>query len=229
MTPQPNAQARNAAGGGSGFWIPLAMLGILLLILLGLMAWAGMTGQRLDLGLRRGPARLPIIGTVPEFSLVDTEGRSITREDFRGRLWVVDFIFTRCGGTCPQMSSRMSGLSTALAGFTQLAPPPIAVSISVDPEWDTPDVLKRYGEAYGARPGRWMLLTGRREAIQRLARDGFRLGVQEGMESEVEPIIHSQSFVLVDAQGRIRGYYDGTDPQAIYRLLADLALLQRKG
>lgn len=100
------------------------------------------------------------------------------------------------------------------------------VSITVDPERDTPEVLARFAAGYGADPKRWYFLTGDNEAIQQLANKGFRLSAATG-GAEDEPIIHSNRFVLVDRQARIRGYYDGTDEEAVLGLLSDLKNLWR--
>ena len=99
------------------------------------------------------------------------------------------------------------------------------VSFTVDPDHDTPSVLASYASHYGAQPGRWRFVTGRREAISALAQDGFRLGVGEAEGTPAEPITHSVRLVLIDQQGRLRGYYDATDPEAVNRLTRDVKRL----
>ena len=147
-------------------------------------------------------SRLPVLGEVPAFSLVDQAGRPVTSQTLRGQVWIADFIFTRCAGQCPMMSEQMAGLAQSLGRL-----PVQCVSFSVDPAYDRPEVLSAYAARYHADPARWRLLTGEPEAIRRLCQDGFKLSMADG-GSPQEPVVHSRRFVLVDRQGRIRGYFD---------------------
>ncbi|MEM8931303.1 MAG: SCO family protein [Acidobacteriota bacterium] len=169
---------------------------------------------------------LPILAEVPEFTLIDQRGTSIDRQALRGRPWVADFIFTRCPGICPTLTRRMVDLAADLpADRVRL------VSVSVDPEHDTPDVLRAYAERHDAGEN-WHFLTGPTATIYPLIRDGFLLSVDpapptpEGVEV-IEPIVHSNRFVLVDAVGQIRGYYNAFDSADLERLRNDAALLLR--
>lgn len=176
-------------------------------------------------------------GEIPAFSLIERSGRTVTRDDLIGRFWVADFIFTRCTGVCPILTSRMAALGTALAarpGGDQVR----LVSFSVDPSWDTPEVLRRHAEnATGALPPeRWLFLTGTPDQLHRLVRDGFHLSVAErapepgavlGGASDL--ITHSDRFVVVDPTGKIRGYYHGTEEESIEKLTGDLIQLMDKG
>lgn len=165
--------------------------------------------------------QLPIYGAVPEFSLVAEDGRAVTRSDWFGKVAVVDFIFTYCAGTCPIMSTQMSKLQSVFAGSDAVR----FVSITVDPERDTPEVLQEYAKQYDAKLHQWMFLTGEKSVIYQLSRNGFRLGVAEEEGSEEEPIIHSLKFVLLDRQSRIRGYYDGTEDESVQQLIVDMRTL----
>jgi len=185
---------------------------------------------RLLLGSGR-PAELPVYGRVPPFALVERSGRPLTADDLAGAPWVADFIFTRCGGMCP-------ALTTTLAALLRRLPPPAAerlraVTFTVDPTRDDPQTLQRYANGFGADPTRWLFVTGDRDEVERLIRDGFRLSIAElppgERERSPEPITHSDRFALVDAQLRIRGYYHGTDPDDVARLEHDLALLTGAG
>ena len=168
------------------------------------------------------PAALPVYGEVPAFAGVNAEGRAMDLRDLRGGVWVADFIFTRCAGQCPMMSERMAALQRTFDGM-----PVRLLSFSVDPAHDTSAALAAYGVRYGARPGRWDLLTGDPDAIARLAQDGFRLAIADGGPPQ-EPIVHSVRLVLVDQRGRIRGYYDATDAAAVARLQRDARSLARR-
>jgi protein SCO1 len=161
------------------------------------------------------------ISYVPDFTLQNQFGNETSLEDFRGYYWIVNFIFTRCAGVCPVMTFQMARLHDSI-------PPeyPVRfVSISVDPERDTPDVLYLYAEDAGADHARWTFLTGYTEEIYTLSRQGFLLGVDAEGGTLKEPIMHSQRFVLVDPDGAIRGYYDGFDDADIDNLREDVITL----
>lgn len=170
---------------------------------------------------------LPILTTIPEFSLTERSGQSFGLSDLRGKIWVADFIFTNCAGTCPIMTTAMTDVQKmALAENLDDVK---LVSITVDPERDSLEVLQQFADAYGALKGRWYFLTGDGAAIQQLANQGFLLSAATSTNgSAEEPIIHSNRFVLVDRQGRIRGYYDGTDEVSMKLLLKDLKKLYRE-
>jgi protein SCO1/2 len=171
---------------------------------------------------RRAPP--PVLGQVPAFDLVERSGRALRADDLRGRPWVADFIFTRCAGACPAMTARMAALRRE-------APEDVVmVSFTVDPAHDTPETLARYAERSGAGSG-WLFVTGDRDALYRLAIEGFKLGVQEvPPQEQVDgtdgPFLHSSHFVLVDRAHRVRGYYDSTDAEALGRLRRDLSAVR---
>jgi protein SCO1/2 len=168
---------------------------------------------------------LPLLGTIPAFSLLDQHGQSFDATRLAERIWVADFIFTRCAGQCLAMAAQMEMLQQRLGGAEDV----VLVSFSVDPEYDAPEVLSRYAAERHAQADRWIFLTGDRAVIFRLSRDGFRLGVAETGGTEAEPILHSTRLVLVDGAGRIRGYYDGTDPSSVEQVLASIERLRRGG
>jgi cytochrome oxidase Cu insertion factor (SCO1/SenC/PrrC family) len=151
-------------------------------------------------------------GSVPDFSLVESSGRTVTLRDLQGKVWVADFIFTSCAGMCPMMSGEMQKLAQTLPREVSF------VSFTVDPARDTPAVLAEYGKKFGADGRRWMFLTGKRQAIYDLSINGFKLGVDDQQGTEAEPITHSSRFVLVDRAGKIRGYYSGTEEADLTRL-----------
>jgi protein SCO1/2 len=173
------------------------------------------SGNSLD-GLRQ-------YGSVPEFSLVERSNKKIGLSDLRGKVWVADFIYTRCTDTCPLQTADMAKLQEAWTNAADLK----LVSFSVDPERDTPAVLSQYADRFKADAQRWLFLTGGKEEIAGLVGDGFRLAAQPapGGVAESGVIMHSPRFVLVDRQAKIRGYYDNRDPDAMRRLKNDVATL----
>ena len=158
---------------------------------------------------------LPNYYPLPDFALTDQTGKPVTLRDLAGKVWVADFIFTNCGGTCPLMTDKMRKLQEAL-------PPDIhLVSFTVDPSRDTPKVLAAYAQEHSANRDRWLFLTGDKEALYDICVRGFRLPLDAEGGTPAEPIAHSTRFVLVDKQGEIRGYYSGTEEQELRRLAAD--------
>lgn len=195
-------------------------------VFFGILAALGLVAAATGLALRRDrPADLPVLGTVPPFTLVERSGGTATLADLRGRPWVAGFIFTRCAGICPAMTARMKDLRAA-------QPAVDLVSFSVDPDHDTPEALQAYARQHGIGD-RWLLLTGTAAALHALARDGFRLAAAAVPKEEQQaggdgPFLHSSRLVLVDGEARIRGYYDSADAEALAALRRDLAgLLQR--
>lgn len=165
---------------------------------------------------------LPSLGTVPNFALVNQDAQPFGSAQLTGKIWIADFIFTTCPGPCPIISTRMSELQRPLEKSDVHL-----VSFTVDPEKDTPEVLRAYADKLRKQPLRWDFLTGPRDAIHSLSRDGFKLGLSEGAEEDGGPI-HTTRFVLVDRRGTIRGYYDALAPDAVTKLLADTNHLLRQ-
>jgi protein SCO1/2 len=161
-------------------------------------------------------------GTVPAFQLTNQNGQSFGSAQLTGKIWIADFIYTTCPGPCPMISSRMSELQKPLEKTDVHL-----VSFSVDPEKDTPEVLRGYAQKLQAESGRWDFLTGTKSAIYRLSHDGFKLAVSDGSDAQGIPV-HSTRMVLVDRHAQIRGYYDATEPEAITKLLADTNHLLRE-
>ena len=165
---------------------------------------------------------IPAYGSVPHFTLTNQEGQSFGSAQLAGKIWIADFIFTTCPGPCPMISTRMSELQRPLEKSDVHL-----VSVTVDPEKDTPAVLREYSERLHAQPGRWDFLTGSREAIYDLSRNGFKLGISDGAGENGTPV-HSTRMILVDRRGTIRGYYDGLEPDTVTKLLADTTHLLRE-
>jgi protein SCO1/2 len=168
---------------------------------------------------------LPLLAELPAFSLVDEQGQPFGREEMLGRVWIADFVFTSCADACPKLQAKMRRLQD------RLLPPEQGgnlglLSISVDPERDTPAKLRQYAEIFGARPALWKHLTGPEREVERTVVKGFRIAMakmpaplKEGeVRAEAFEIMHGERLVLVDRLGRIRGYYEADDQD---RLLHD--------
>ena len=178
-----------------------------------------------------GPA-LPVLGQLPEFTLLESGGRTAGSADLKGAIWVADFIFTRCTGICPVLTSAMGALHHELAGH-RLGGVRL-VSFTVDPLHDRPDVLKAYAASHKAPTDKaptddWWFLTGDRATIHALVRDGFRLAVADAppgsTPAEGELVTHSDRLVLIDGELRVRGYYHGTEEGAVAQVIADIERL----
>ena len=161
-------------------------------------------------------------GKLPSFQLTNQNGQAFGSGQLAGKIWIADFIYTTCPGPCPMISSRMSELQKPLENSDVHL-----VSFSVDPEKDTPAVLRDYAAKLQAQPGRWDFLTGSKSAIYKLSHDGFKLAVSDGSAEQGLPI-HSTRMVLVDRRGQIRGYYDAVEADAITNLVADTNHLLRE-
>lgn len=166
------------------------------------------------------PRELPVLGEVPQFDLTDQDGNPFQREALDGKVWVATFIFTRCNLTCPLQTKAFSQLQTSLRSKKELDNVNL-VSFTVDPEFDTPEVLAKYGRNAGANFKNWHFLTGDRGELWDLSKDGFKMDVQSGRD-ETTLISHSQNFILVDHESKIRGYYAGLNAQANAKLLQDI-------
>jgi len=161
---------------------------------------------------------LPVLVQLPSFLLTERSQRPIGLNDLKGSVWVADFIFTRCPGPCPLMSSRMAKLQETFKEEVSLK----LVSITVDPEYDTAQVLSAYANLFQARADRWFFLTGEKSKIHELAQSGFLVG---GVQ---DVTVHSTRFILVDRQGRVRGYYDSRGDEDILKLIHDARILLRE-
>ena len=219
-----------------------SVLGLAAVAAAAVVSWRG-TGAWQAGSKERPLEGLQVFWAVPEFSLVERSGRPVTLADLRGKVWIASFVYTECKETCPLQTAHMAQLQRDLAGERDLR----FVSITVDPKHDTPAVLSEYAKRYGADPDRWLFLTGDKRAIYRLAKEGFRLSVADpddqaqgvipwpfgarpayGTHGSKGIVIHSSRLVLVDREARTRGYYDGTDPEAMKRLGRDVRTLLGK-
>lgn len=161
---------------------------------------------------------LPVIGNIPDFEFVNSEGETITLTSLKGKVWVADFIFTTCNMACPIMTGNMNIIHKKYKQNDDVR----LVSISVYPEYDTPEVLTKYASQYNANTDRWYFLTGEESTVQEVIKDGFKIGDYEDI------IFHSEKFALVDRSGMIRAYYNGMKTEDMKKLKKDINSLLKE-
>ena len=157
---------------------------------------------------------------IPFFEFVSHEEKVKGRADMEGKITIVDFFFTSCPSICPVMSSEMERVNDAFRNRDEVQ----IFSITIDPDYDTTEVLREYAERHNAIPGKWHFLTGDKAEIYELARCGFILPTIDGYGIP-DDFVHSDKFVLVDELGRIRGYYSGTNREEVDRLILETKIL----
>ncbi|GEJ56784.1 hypothetical protein AMYX_15250 [Anaeromyxobacter diazotrophicus] len=173
------------------------------------------------------PPPLPVLGEVPRFELTSEQGRAFGSPELEGHVWIASFVFTRCDTICPAITSTMARVQSRARN---LEPALHLVSFTVDPEHDTPARLAAYARGYRASPRLWTFLTGPADAVQRAVVSGLHAAMGNDAPPGAEPaIFHDTHLVLVDARGRIRGYYDSGDADAVTRVVRDAALLVNRG
>nr|WP_299674113.1 SCO family protein [uncultured Dokdonia sp.] len=159
---------------------------------------------------------------IGDFSLINQNNDTITQDDYKGKIYIADFFFTTCQTICPIMTEHMVEIQQELKNDPEIK----LLSHSVIPTYDTPDILKKYALQKGVDDTRWNLVTGSQKEIFTLARKHY-LAVQDipGTEDDLD-MVHTENFMLIDKKGYIRGYYDGTDPEAIKVLLEEIEILK---
>ena len=157
-------------------------------------------------------SELPELGTIAPFEFTDQTGKSFASSQLKGKVWVADFFFTNCPGPCPRMSNQLRRVQEATANLAAVR----LVSITVDPDRDTPAALEAFAKRYQATPGRWTFLTGRKDLIRNLMSESFYLGFADTMQE------HSTRFVLVDQDMKIRGFYDSFAKDSIDKMIEDI-------
>src|ERR687891_857720 len=203
---------------------------VLLSVLFGIALWRWQAKLQLQGSSEERPLEgLRVLGSVPQFSLMERDGRRITLSDVKDKVSIINFIYTNCPDTCPIQSAQMRQFQDEFQNENDLR----LVSITVDPKRDTPKVLSEYAKRFSADPKRWLFLTGEKESIYEFAQEGFRLGAAE-IPHEKRPEsgathAHSPRFILVDRGAKIRGYYVSTDAEAMKRLRRDLKILLHNG
>ena len=165
---------------------------------------------------------------VPPFALTERSGKTITNHDLAGKIWVADFIYTTCPGPCPLITAGMAKLQDAVAPDPQVQ----LVSFTVDPQTDTPAVLAKYADRFGADPNRWWFLTGPEKPLYDLIENGFLQAVQDNTgqppQEGQQKVTHSTYLALVDGDGNVRGIYDGVGADGRADLLRDIKILEKE-
>lgn len=161
---------------------------------------------------------IPILKPVPEFSFINQDGDPFTEKDLNDKITILDFIFTSCAGPCPIMTHNMTGLYRSFSQVEEVQ----FVSITVDPDVDTQDILKQYAKINGVNDDRWQFITSNIEAIKDLKKNGFMLYAEE------LPRGHAIKFVLIDQNGQIRKYFDGTEEASMAVLRKDITNLVKE-
>ena len=160
---------------------------------------------------------------ISDFSLINQNGKTITQEDYKDKIYVADFFFTTCQTICPIMTDNMLEVQNKLKNDSTIT----LLSHSVTPEIDSVAQLKKYALKKGVDDTKWNLVTGEKKEIYKLARKSY-LAVKTDGNGDQYDMIHTENFILVDKKKRIRGFYDGTDDLDIERLLKDIEILKRE-
>ncbi len=161
---------------------------------------------------------------IPDFRLVDQNGDTVSLATFQGKVLVSNFMFTTCRNICLDMSSQLSRVQSAFQGSSAV----VILSHTVDPQTDTPEMLREYAARYGAKSAIWRFLTGDKQTLYNLAKCGYFLPVVETPQDPANPFAHSNLIILVDKSRVIRGTYQGTDREDIDRLITEIKILLKE-
>jgi protein SCO1/2 len=169
-----------------------------------------------------------VFQTIPSFSLTDETGKAFDSNSLKGKIYVASFFFTRCTTICPKITTQLSRVQDTFHQDPEVQ----LLSISVDPKFDEPEKLAAYSKRFDANKGQWYFLTGEKKVIYPLVLKGFHVPLADASEYDLaitkpdETFIHSERLVLVDKEGIIRGFYDGTDKKEVDRLLVEIKVLK---
>lgn len=161
---------------------------------------------------------------IGEFEFLNQDGQKTGLKDVKGKVFVAEYFFTTCGTICPKMNAEMQRVQEAYKNNPDFK----ILSLTVDPEIDTVAQMKQYAEGHGAVKGQWHFLTGKKEDLYKLARTSFfvlKPAEAQNLGDAGSDFIHTNNFVLVDQQLRIRGYYDGTNSHEVDKLIRDIQRL----
>lgn len=166
-----------------------------------------------DLGyLNKEGVSVPVYDDAPQFTLTERSGKTISSQDLKDKVWVAGFIFTRCGGQCPLTNAETDKLRKEMKDI-------LFVSFTVDPDYDTPQILSDYADGYGSDLDNWIFLTGGKDMLNTVT-TGFKMNRID------DSSMHSDRFVLVDKKSRVRGYYDVNDKESMSKLRRDIRIIK---
>lgn len=157
---------------------------------------------------------------IPAFEFTDQDNEKVTLQTVKNKIYVTEYFFTTCQSICPIMNDHLERVYKEFKS----RPDFLIVSHTVDPETDSPAVLKEYARLHGVDDKKWLFVTGPKQKLYELARKGYLLNAEEG-NGGAEDFIHTQNFALIDKEQHIRGFYDGTDSLEVNRLMQDIKLL----
>lgn len=199
----------------SNSFLPKTILLVLALGALGFLGWRVWSSRPSDRFQKP-------ISSAPDFSFTDSDGKAFSSAELKGKVWVVDFIFCHCAGSCPLLSQKMGKLQDTWKGNPDFR----LVTFTVDPERDTVKVLKQYAEDYRADTNQWAFLTGKKADVYKTIREGFKEIADPDPQGRIGfEFIHTTRMILVDGNGKIRGLYDGESDQDILKLRQDIKYL----
>ncbi len=164
------------------------------------------------------------IHSIPEFSFVNQNGDTVSKKTIDGKIVVADFFFTSCPGICPRLTKNMGKIQSAFIDDRYVT----LLSHSVTPDIDSIPRLKEYAIDHHVLSGQWHLLTGDRKEIYTIAREGYFADEEAGIKKSDNEFLHTENFILIDAQQRIRGVYNGTNPAEVERLIEDIKVLKKE-
>ncbi|MBL7559356.1 SCO family protein [Olleya sp. YSTF-M6] len=162
---------------------------------------------------------------IPEFSLINQLGDTITQSTFKGKIYVTDFFFATCPGICPKMTGNMAKIQEAFKDDDEV----LLLSHSVTPTIDTVAVLKKYATDYNVKDNKWHLVTGDKNEIYNLGREQYFVENDLGESKDINDFLHTENFLLIDKQKHIRGIYNGLNRASIAQLITDIKTLKHEG
>ncbi len=164
------------------------------------------------------------IHTIDTFSLTNQLGHTITKDSLYGNIYIANFFFTSCTSICPKMANNLEWLQDTFAANKDIK----LVSFSVNPEEDSVETLNIYGESHNINPFKWYLLTGKRDEIYSLGRKSYFAERELGLKKDSTEFLHTESMLLIDKKGRIRGIYNATEKVDINRVIDDIRTLMKE-
>jgi protein SCO1 len=204
-------------------WIFIALIFIVPVMAYALVNWYQYKYEKLPVYNSSSNENENLLMQLASFSFVNQDGRKLNSNDWNNKILVVDFFFTHCPSICPKMTASLKEVNDYFnkEKFLQIA------SFTVDPQRDSSVQLKKYSAQFSLNTNQWNLITGSKKDIYKLARNGFKLVATDG-DGGPDDFIHSDKIVLTDTQKNIRGYYEGTNPDEIKKLITDIKKLQNE-